>query len=183
MWPRRLLETREHGLRTAGDHSRRQEGRTMHAYVRRGLQTALMVGGGILFFAGHASAEENTTGADSALGGNQVAVSAAVPVTVSGNSISLIGDSSSSKADSSAQGSSSSPSSSTSNGTGSVGGGNQGDLALSVPVNVSGNSISVLGDSSSSGGDSSASTAGSGSSSSGSGASATGGSPLGEDSA
>src|SRR5690242_16709622 len=154
MWPRRLLEAREHGLRTAGDHSRRQGGRTMHTYVRRGLQTALMVGGGILFFAGHASAEENTTGADSALGGNQVAVAASVPVTVSGNSISLIGDSSSSGADSSTQSTPAGSSSSTTGGSSSVAGGNQGDLAVALPVDVSGNSISVIGDSSSSGADS-----------------------------
>jgi hypothetical protein len=42
----------------------------MHAYVRRGLEVALVVGGGILFFAGQASADDSTTGADSLLGGN-----------------------------------------------------------------------------------------------------------------
>ena len=47
----------------------------MHIYVRRGLEVALVVGGGILFFAGQASADEGTSGADSALGGNQAAVS------------------------------------------------------------------------------------------------------------
>src|SRR4051794_20612196 len=73
-----------------------QEGMTMHTFVRRGLEVALVVGGGILFFAGHASADEGTTGAGSALGGNQAAVSVVVPVTVTGSSISVVGDSDSS---------------------------------------------------------------------------------------
>ena len=40
----------------------------MHAYLRRGLEVALMVGGGVLFFAGHASAADGTTGVRKALG-------------------------------------------------------------------------------------------------------------------
>ena len=79
--------------RAAGDVAR--SGRKDHAcIVRRGLEVALVVGGGILLFAGQASADESTTSADSVLGGNQVTASVTVPVYAGGSAVSVTGDSS-----------------------------------------------------------------------------------------
>src|SRR5689334_20499651 len=148
-----------------------QEGKTMHSYVRRGLEVALVVGGGILFFAGQASADEGTTGAGSVLGGNQAAVSVVVPVSVTGSSISVVGDSDSSGATAPAAPAAPRVSVGSTSGEDSAAGGNQAPVAVSVPVTVSGNAVSVLGDSSSSGSTATApaggSTGSSGSSTSG----------------
>ncbi|WP_188744931.1 chaplin family protein, partial [Phycicoccus endophyticus] len=65
--------------------------------MRRGLQAALLVGGGLLF-AAPAWADDTTSGTDSLLGGDQVISAVTAPVTVSGNSVSVLGDSESSSA-------------------------------------------------------------------------------------
>ena len=124
----------------------------MHAYLRRGLYVGLMVGGGILFSAGQASADDSTTGSDSALGGNQVAVSASAPVTVSGNGLAVVGDSTSSDSTATdrAPVAPSVAASRTTSGQDSVAAGNQATLSVSAPVAVTGNSIAVVGDSASS---------------------------------
>jgi hypothetical protein len=97
----------------------------------------------------------NTNGNVSLLGGTQALLDAHAPITVSGNAISVIGDSGSA---SSAVGSGSG---SAAGATGSGGGTTSGDDStlggtqvlgdVSAPVNVTGNAISVAGDSSSTG--------------------------------
>ena len=128
----------------------------MHIYVRRGLEVALVVGGGILFFAGQASADEGTTGADSALGGNQAAVSVVAPVSATGSSISVLGDSSSSGSTATAPAGGAAGSGGagdSTSGADSAAGGNQVTAPVTAPVTAGGNSVSVLGDSSTSGAD------------------------------
>ena len=122
----------------------------MHAYLRRGLEVALVVGGGILFFAGQASADE-TTGAESVLGGNQAATSVVAPVTPTGNSISVVGDSTSSGSATTAPSAPADSGSDTTTGQDSTGGGNQLTAPAAAPVSASGNAVSVLGDSSTTG--------------------------------
>jgi hypothetical protein len=98
------------------------------------------------------SGSATTSGEDSTLGGSQVVGDAAVPVTVSGNAISVLGDSSSSSATAAGMSGSGSSPSGTTTGENALLGGTQvvGDAA--VPVTVGGNAISVLGDSSTGGG-------------------------------
>ena len=145
----------------------------MHAYLRRGLEVALLVGGGILFFAGQASADEGTTGADSALGGNQAAVSVVAPVAVTGSSISVVGDSDSSGARATTPATPEAPTAqvASTSGEDSAAGGNQVAAPVTAPVTAGGNAVSVLGDSSSSG---STATAPSGGSAGGAGDSTSG---------
>ncbi|WP_188450494.1 chaplin family protein, partial [Knoellia flava] len=126
--------------------------------MRRGLQIALVVGGGVLFSA-QAQADD-TTGSQSLLGGNQVVAPVSVPVTVSGNSVSVVGDSSSSGSDAGSSTGGGGGAASSTSGEDSAAGGNQASAPVSVPVTVSGNSVSVLGDSSSSGSESSSSSGG-----------------------
>ncbi|PKW26960.1 hypothetical protein ATL31_1789 [Phycicoccus duodecadis] len=96
----------------------------MRAYVRRGLEVALVVGGGI-FFSANAWADD-TSGADSLLGGNQVGSVVSIPVTVGGNAVSVLGDSHSSGSSASGgAGSSDAGSSSSTSGEDSAGGGNR----------------------------------------------------------
>ncbi|MBM6401176.1 chaplin family protein [Phycicoccus sonneratiae] len=135
----------------------------MHVYMRRGLQVALLVGGGVLF-ASPAWADDTTSGSDGLLGGNQVVAAVTAPVTAAGNAVSVLGDSHSegSKAASSA-GSGSSGGVGSTSGEDSAGGGNQATAPVSVPVTVGGNAVSVVGDSDSEG-SKAASSAGSGSS-------------------
>jgi hypothetical protein len=119
----------------------------MHASIRRGLQIALVVGGGLVFSAqAHA---DDTTGVDSILGGNQAVVAVEVPVTIAGNAVSVGGDSSSTDASttSSTSGGSTAGENTTS-GEDSLGGGNQVVAPVQVPVTVGGNAVSVIGDSS-----------------------------------
>jgi hypothetical protein len=100
-----------------------------------------------------APAASETSGDDSVGGGTNVAPVVTVPVTVSGNSISLVGDSSSE--DSSTAIGGPAPSAGT---AGSGTSGNDGILGgtlvspdATIPVTVGGNAISVVGDSSSTG--------------------------------
>ncbi|WP_377642195.1 hypothetical protein [Oryzobacter terrae] len=116
----------------------------MHASMRRGLQIALVVGGGI-FFSAQAQADD-TTGVESVLGGNQAVVTVEAPVTVAGSAVSVLGDSSSSGSSSSSP-SRKAGSSSTTSGEDSAGGGNQAVVAVTAPVTVSGTAVSVVGDS------------------------------------
>ncbi|MGG5260139.1 hypothetical protein [Phycicoccus avicenniae] len=123
---------------------------------------------------GSAGGASSTSGEDSAGGGNQVTAPVSIPVTVSGNAISVIGDSHSEKASTKAStdGGSAGGASSTS-GEDSAGGGNQVTAPVSIPVTVGGNAVSVIGDSHSEG---ATTTAGS------TGGTGTGGSTTGEDS-
>ena len=138
----------------------------MRTSMRTGLQVALVVGGGI-FFSAQASADDTTTGRDSLLGGTQVVTSIEVPVTVSGNSVSVVGDSRSSRhhhdkaaVRPSRDGATRAGSTSTS-GADSLAGGTQVVAPVSVPVTVGGNAVSVIGDSRSSDGGTGAASGGS----------------------
>ena len=124
----------------------------MHASMRTGLQIALVVGGGI-FFSAQASADDTTTGLDSLAGGTQVVTAVVAPVTVTGNAISVVGDSRSSHrpaATGSGHGSATKAGPATTSGKDSTAGGTQVVAPVRAPVKVSGNAISVVGDSRSS---------------------------------
>ena len=123
----------------------------MRPTMRRGLQIALVLGGAI-FCSAQAQADD-TTGLDSVLGGNQAVVVIEAPVTVSGNAVSVIGDSSSADSDTSVtsgSGDSDGAGTSSTSGEDSVAGGNQVAAPVEAPVTVSGNAVSVIGDSKSS---------------------------------
>jgi hypothetical protein len=123
--------------------------KTMHASMRTGLQIALVVGGGI-FFSAQASADDTTTGLDSLAGGTQVMTAVSAPVTVSGNAISVVGDSRSTHrpaATGSGHTGSTKAGSASTSGEDSVAGGTQVVAPVTAPVTVGGNAVSVLGDS------------------------------------
>ncbi|HEV7741128.1 MAG TPA: hypothetical protein VGO65_01790, partial [Pseudolysinimonas sp.] len=124
----------------------------MNAFVTRGLITLAVTGGFLALGAGVAYADDGTDGDGGLLSGTQAILGATLPVTINGNGISIVGDSSSSGSGSgsSSSGGASTPSGSTS-GSNSLLGGTQGLIGADVPVTVSGNAISVLGDSSSEG--------------------------------
>ncbi|WP_461162822.1 chaplin family protein, partial [Sinomonas notoginsengisoli] len=66
----------------------------MHANLRRGLYGALFAGGLLVLGAGAASAtDQHSSGQYGILSGNQSAASVTAPVTVSGNALSVVGDS------------------------------------------------------------------------------------------
>ena len=98
---------------------------------------------------GSSSAGENTTsGEDSLLGGNQILVPIVAPVTVGGNAISGIGDSTSTGANTTSNtGGGNSTGGNTTSGEDSLGGGNQILLPIVAPVTIGGNAVSVVGDS------------------------------------
>jgi hypothetical protein len=118
-----------------------------------------------------------TTGGDSLLGGTQGLVNIDIPVTVGGNAISVLGDSSSTGS-SSESGEATTPAAPAAGTTASTTGedgilsGTQVVPNVSAPVTLGGNAISVLGDSESSG--SSTTPAPSGAGTTGTGASTTG---------
>ncbi len=89
-----------------------------------------------------------TDGTDSILGGNQAIIPIAVPVTIGGNAVSVIGDSHTENATTTGG----------STGTGTIGdvetdgtdsilGGNQAIIPVAIPVTIGGNAVSVIGDS------------------------------------
>ena len=122
----------------------------MNKLVSRGLWTILATGGFMALGVGIAHADTTTDGTESIGSGNQGILGISVPITVSGNSISLLGNSSSSGSTTTV--SSSAPATTaTTSGLGSLLGGNQLLAGLGIPVTISGNSISVIGNSSTSG--------------------------------
>src|SRR5512133_4062560 len=72
----------------------------MFSFVKKGLYCALLVGGLSAIGAGVANAAEapETSGTDGVLSGTQAVIDTVLPVTVSGNAISIIGDSTSTDA-------------------------------------------------------------------------------------
>ncbi|MFU8945340.1 hypothetical protein ACLRGF_01270 [Mycetocola zhadangensis] len=90
-----------------------------------------------------------TSGSDSVLGGTNVAPLISIPITLGGNAIGVVGDSttSNSTADAPAPAPVAAPAASETSGDSSVGGGSNVAPLISVPITVSGNSISVVGDS------------------------------------
>src|SRR5512139_2365741 len=69
----------------------------MKRFVSRALYATLFTGGLVLLGAGAAHASD-TTGEDGILSGTQLGISVELPVTISGNAVSVIGDSGSSDA-------------------------------------------------------------------------------------
>ena len=127
----------------------------MNKYVSRGLWFTLFLGGLSLAGVGVANAAE-TSGSGGTASGDQAVVSVTAPVTISGNAISVVGDSSSSNAAAPAAAPAPAPapaggSGLTTSGTNGVGSGDQAPVAVTAPVTVGGNAVSVVGDSSSSG--------------------------------
>jgi hypothetical protein len=120
----------------------------MNAFVSRGLITLAVTGGLVVLGAGAAHADDGTDGDGGLLSGLQGIVNIDLPVTISGNGISVGGSSSSSGAASTPAAGTSAPGGSTS-GSDSLLGGTQGLIGVNVPITVSGNAVSVLGDSSS----------------------------------
>ena len=115
----------------------------------RALYATLFAGGLTLLGAGVAHASE-TSGDDGILSGTQVGISIDLPVTVSGNAISVIGDSRRRMPrPRSPRGGGADPVAVTSGDDG-IGSGTQALVDVSAPVTVGGNAISVIGDSSSS---------------------------------
>jgi hypothetical protein len=120
----------------------------MHKAISRALWGAFFVGGLTVLGAGAAHAAD-TSGEDSIASGNQVGILGELPVTISGNAVSILGDSESSGGAAAVTGGSgSSAGSSTTSGEGAIVGGNQVMPDVVAPIVVGGNSISVVGDSS-----------------------------------
>ncbi len=122
----------------------------MNGIIKRGLLTVLVTGGFLALGAGVAYADDTTDGSNGTASGSQAVLGVNLPITIGGNGISVLGDSSSSGSSSTGGSGGSSPSAST-GGTNSLLGGTQGVVDANVPVTIGGNAISVLGDSSSEG--------------------------------
>ena len=122
----------------------------MKRLALRALYATLFAGGLTLLGAGVAHASE-TNGDDGILSGSQVGISIELPVTVSGNAISVIGDSQSSDASTAVvTGDGDADPVAITSGGDSILGGTQALADVSAPMTIAGNAISVIGDSSSS---------------------------------
>jgi LPXTG-motif cell wall-anchored protein len=100
--------------------------------------------GGASTSGGSGSGHMTTSGNHSILGGNQVNAPISVPVNICGNAAAVLGFAAAGCEGGATVGGSGGGSSTTS-GNGSIGGGNQINVPISVPINVCGNSASVLG--------------------------------------
>src|SRR5690554_2592862 len=122
----------------------------MNKAISRALWGAFFVGGLTVLGAGAAHAAD-TSGEDGTASGDQAGILADLPVNISGNAVSILGDSESSGA--TATPSESAPAAGSSNTTGEDGtvGGNQVVADIVAPIVASGNAISILGDSSTEG--------------------------------
>ncbi|WP_448811428.1 hypothetical protein [Agromyces bauzanensis] len=134
----------------------------MKRLMLRALYATLITGGLTLLGAGVAHASE-TGGDDGILSGSQIGISIEAPITLSGNAISLIGDSWSSDATTEVVtgGGDAEPVAVTSGDDG-IGSGSQSLVDVSAPVTIGGNAISVIGDSSSESADTWVASGGSG---------------------
>ena len=129
----------------------------MQSFIWKALIGAAFTGGLMALGAGVAYADNTTSGDDGTGSGSQAVVGLNLPVTLGGNAISVLGDSSSSGSSATPPASAAAPTGNT-NGNVSLLGGTQALVDAHAPVTVSGNAISVIGDSGSAG-----STVGSGS--------------------
>ena len=77
----------------------------MNRIISRGLWTVLVTGGFLALGAGVAYADDSTDGSDGILSGTQALLGIDLPITVGGNAISVLGDSSSSGSSTSGGGS------------------------------------------------------------------------------
>jgi hypothetical protein len=146
----------------------------MHSYLRRALCAVGLTGGIVLLGIGLAEAASAdgpsgpvTSGESGILSGNQTGADAQVPVNVSGNQVTVIGQDNKTTSTGSSSTTSPSPGSPTTSGQNGIGSGNQTGVAAQVPVDVSGNQVTVIGQDNEvqSNGGTSASTPSSGSSS------------------
>ncbi len=129
----------------------------MQSFIWKALIGVAFTGGLLAVGAGVAYADNNTSGDSGTGSGSQAVIGANLPITLGGNAISVLGDSSSSGSSTTPPASGPAPSGTT-NGNVSLLGGTQALVDAHAPVTVSGNAISVIGDSGSS-----SSTVGSGS--------------------
>ena len=122
----------------------------MRTFIKRALLGALIGGGLALGGAGLAHADE-TSGDDGLLSGTQAILGVDIPVTIGGNAVSVIGDSTSSGATTPAPAPAAPApapvAEATTSGDESIGGGTQVVAPITVPVTVGGNAVSVIGDS------------------------------------
>jgi hypothetical protein len=129
----------------------------MQSFIWKALIGVAFTGGLLAVGAGVAYADDNTSGDSGTGSGSQAVIGANLPITLGGNAISVLGDSSSSGSSATPPASAGAPTGNT-NGNVSLLGGTQALVDAHAPVTVSGNAISVIGDSGSS-----SSTVGSGS--------------------
>jgi len=132
----------------------------MNKLVSRGLYCALLVGGFTLLGTTAAQAAD-TSGDDGLLSGTQIDAVAAAPVTLTGNALSVLGDSVSAAAPApsavpaapapAAPAAQAPTASASTSGTDSIGGGTQAVPVVTAPVVVGGNAVSVIGDSTTTG--------------------------------
>lgn len=122
----------------------------MNKLVTRGLWTVLATGGFMALGVGVAHADTQTDGTDGVGSGNQGLLGISIPITIGGNSISLLGNSSSSGSQTAVADPAPAPAGDTA-GSGGILGGNQLLGSISIPITLGGNSISVIGDSNTSG--------------------------------
>ena len=117
----------------------------MNTNLKRALWGTLLAGGITLFGATVAQAAE-TTGDDGLLSGTQGLISVAVPVTVAGNGISVLGDATSTDAQTSTPSISVGGGDASTSGSDGAGSGTQALIDVVLPVTLGGNAVSVLGD-------------------------------------
>ncbi|WP_411698768.1 chaplin family protein [Conyzicola sp.] len=124
----------------------------MSRYVSRGLALVLFTGGLTLLGAGIANAAD-TTGDDGLLSGTQIVAPVTAPIDVTGNAVSVLGDSLAGGAVAPSPTAipaapAPAPAPATTSGTDSALGGTQAVVEAAAPIAVQGNAISVVGDSS-----------------------------------
>ena len=118
----------------------------MRRTVKRVLLGAL-IGGGLAFAGATVAQAAETSGDDGTASGTQALIGVTLPVTIGGNGISILGDSSSADASTPAPAPAPATPAITTGGTDGIASGTQGLVSVTVPVTVGGNAISVLGDS------------------------------------
>ena len=123
----------------------------MHTFIKRALVGTLLAGGITLLGATVANAAE-TSGEDGLLSGNQAIVDITAPITVTGNAVSVIGDSTvvgaaPAPATAPAATTAAPAEAPTTSGEDGIASGNQAVADVVAPVTVSGNAVSVIGDS------------------------------------
>jgi hypothetical protein len=140
----------------------------MKKFIQRGLYFTLFVGGLSCLGVAAANAADTTSGEDGLLSGTQAAVGLEIPIDLSDNSISIIGDATSAASEvvvpEPAPAAEAAPAAEpvaepvaepapevTTSGEDGIGSGSQAVIDVTIPVDVSGNAISVLGDSEQSG--------------------------------
>ena len=118
----------------------------MQSFIWKALVGVAFTGGLLAVGAGVAYADNTTSGDDGTGSGSQAVIGLNLPITLGGNAISVLGDSSSTGSSATPPAAGPAPSGNT-NGNVSLLGGTQALVDAHAPVTVSGNAISVIGDS------------------------------------